>query len=98
MNFENVQQTNQSFLDYIHSLGILHRDVKPENLLIKEDYHIMLSDFGCSIQISELSNPENSQQVRKCSFVGSHLYVCPEVSFHTTFKFIQFLDIEWRSS
>ncbi|KAI6176758.1 Serine threonine protein kinase-related domain containing protein [Aphelenchoides bicaudatus] len=66
-------------LDYIHSKGILHRDVKPENLLVKEDYHIMLSDFGSSIRIDELNRSDESHPSRKCSFVGSHLYVCPEI-------------------
>uniref|UniRef100_A0A803LJ13 non-specific serine/threonine protein kinase n=1 Tax=Chenopodium quinoa TaxID=63459 RepID=A0A803LJ13_CHEQI len=32
-------------LEYLHSLGIVYRDLKPENILIKEDGHIMLSDF-----------------------------------------------------
>ena len=36
-------------LDYIHSLGIVHRDVKPDNLLISADGHIKLTDFGLSL-------------------------------------------------
>ncbi|CAN4103078.1 unnamed protein product [Withania somnifera] len=32
-------------LEYLHSLGIIYRDLKPENILIREDGHIMLSDF-----------------------------------------------------
>ncbi|KAI3769426.1 hypothetical protein L6452_00528 [Arctium lappa] len=32
-------------LQYLHSLGIVYRDLKPENILIREDGHIMLSDF-----------------------------------------------------
>ncbi|KAI3525332.1 hypothetical protein L2E82_51565 [Cichorium intybus] len=32
-------------LEYLHSLGIVYRDLKPENILIREDGHIMLSDF-----------------------------------------------------
>jgi serine/threonine protein kinase len=35
-------------LEYIHGLGIVHRDVKPENLLIDRDGHIKLTDFGLS--------------------------------------------------
>lgn len=32
-------------LEYLHAQGIVYRDLKPENILIREDGHIMLSDF-----------------------------------------------------
>ncbi|GAA0172768.1 hypothetical protein Leryth_010028 [Lithospermum erythrorhizon] len=32
-------------LEYLHSLGIVYRDLKPENILIRDNGHIMLSDF-----------------------------------------------------
>ena len=35
-------------LDYIHSQGVVHRDVKLENVLIDKDGHAVLSDFGVS--------------------------------------------------
>ncbi|KAK4714586.1 hypothetical protein R3W88_020493 [Solanum pinnatisectum] len=41
-------------LEYLHSLGIVYRDLKPENILIREDGHIMLSDFDLCFK-SEVS-------------------------------------------
>ncbi|CAN6925618.1 hypothetical protein HID58_043816 [Brassica napus] len=35
-------------LEYLHSEGVVHRDVKPDNLLIAHDGHIKLTDFGLS--------------------------------------------------
>ncbi|KAJ3677538.1 hypothetical protein LUZ60_003262 [Juncus effusus] len=42
-------------LEYLHMLGIIYRDLKPENVLVREDGHIMLSDFDLSLRCS--SNP-----------------------------------------
>lgn len=39
-------------LEYLHMLGVVYRDLKPENILVREDGHIMLSDFDLSLRCS----------------------------------------------
>ncbi len=59
-------------LDYAHGQGVIHRDVKPSNLILSAEGRLSLTDFGLARIV------ENPSMTIAGEFLGSPLYMSPE--------------------
>jgi serine/threonine protein kinase len=74
-------------LAYVHSNGIVHRDIKLNNILLASDRHVVLSDFGISKVSDEKmrSNVDVTKTIVTGMTTGQHLvmgtpgYIAPEI-------------------
>jgi serine/threonine protein kinase/ankyrin repeat protein len=61
-------------LEHLHAKGLIFRDLKPENVVIDNDGHLMLTDFGIAKSGVDLEDESSNK-----TFCGSPMYLAPEM-------------------
>ena len=63
-------------ISYAHNQGVIHRDIKPGNVIIDLEGRPMLTDFGLAINLT--SNDEENRMTKSGSIMGTIPYIPPE--------------------
>ncbi|KAF8493797.1 kinase-like domain-containing protein [Russula emetica] len=90
-------------VNHLHSLGIIHRDIKLENVMVKNDGHVVLGDFDLAVRLETASSPAprpsgslpggKSNALKTRGVCGTLPYMAPEVLRNMEYSY----GVDWFS-
>ncbi|KAF9137578.1 hypothetical protein BGX30_010114 [Mortierella sp. GBA39] len=66
-------------LKWLHSKGVVHRDIKPDNILLSESGGVLVADLGVASQVNK--------KLELKGYVGTRPYMAPEISRDKTCRY-----------
>ena len=67
----DIMTQTLSAMEYVHAGGVVHRDMKPANIILLENGHVKVADFG-------IARVENSTMTQMGAVMGTPSYMSPE--------------------
>ena len=69
----NLLKQSLNALDFAHSSNIIHRDIKPPNILLTREHQVKVSDFG----LAKIQEDSNATMVTRVGMTGGTLHYMP---------------------